>query len=97
LERLFEKHEIAKSPLIKQKIKVFQRKQELTAKIKSIKKTLRSSTTLAFKDELKARKSFFGARVMKFVKYLCSFYGFIYTCFFLSNNFSIPIERVGGL
>ncbi|MCI07063.1 superkiller viralicidic activity 2-like 2, partial [Trifolium medium] len=38
------------------KIKVFQRKQELTAKIKSIKKTLRSSTTLAFKDELKARK-----------------------------------------
>ncbi|GAU19145.1 hypothetical protein TSUD_79680, partial [Trifolium subterraneum] len=56
LERLFEKHEIAKSPLIKQKIKVFQRKQELTAKIKSIKKTLRSSTTLAFKDELKARK-----------------------------------------
>ncbi|KAI5432504.1 ATP-dependent RNA helicase mtr4, variant 2 [Lathyrus oleraceus] len=56
LERLFEKHEIAKSPLIKQKLKVFQRKQELTAKIKSIKKTLRSSTTLAFKDELKARK-----------------------------------------
>lgn len=56
LERLFERHEIAKSPLIKQKLKVFQRKQELTAKIKSIKKTLRSSTTLAFKDELKARK-----------------------------------------
>lgn len=56
LERLFEKHEIAKSPLIKQKLKVFQRKLELTAKIKSIKKTLRSSTTLAFKDELKARK-----------------------------------------
>ncbi|KAL5178416.1 DExH-box ATP-dependent RNA helicase DExH9 [Glycine soja] len=56
LESLFEKHEIAKSPLIKQKLKVFQRKQELTAKIKSIKKTLRSSSALAFKDELKARK-----------------------------------------
>lgn len=56
LESLFEKHEIAKSPLIKQKLKVLQKKQELTAKIKSIKKTLRSSTTLAFKDELKARK-----------------------------------------
>ncbi|KAG4400060.1 hypothetical protein GLYMA_08G361900v4 [Glycine max] len=56
LESLFEKHEIAKSPLIKQKLKVFQRKQELTAKIKSIKKALRSSSALAFKDELKARK-----------------------------------------
>ncbi|KAL5096107.1 hypothetical protein RYX36_000434 [Vicia faba] len=56
LERLFEKHEIAKSPLIKEKLKVFQRKQELTAKIKSIKRTLSSTTTLAFKDELKARK-----------------------------------------
>ncbi|KAI4332431.1 hypothetical protein L6164_017340 [Bauhinia variegata] len=56
LESLFEKHEIAKSPLIKQKLKVLQRKQELTAKIKAIKKTLRSSSALAFKDELKARK-----------------------------------------
>ncbi|KAJ1383224.1 rRNA-processing arch domain [Sesbania bispinosa] len=56
LESLFEKHEISKSPLIKQKLKVLQRKQELTAKIKSIKRTLRSSTALAFKDELKARK-----------------------------------------
>ncbi|XP_057754397.1 DExH-box ATP-dependent RNA helicase DExH9 [Arachis stenosperma] len=56
LERLFEKHEIAKSPLIKQKLKMLHRKQELTAKIKSIKKTLRSSSALAFKDELKARK-----------------------------------------
>ena len=56
LESLFEKHEIAKSPLIKQKLKVLYRKQELTAKIKSIKKTLKSSSALAFKDELKARK-----------------------------------------
>ncbi|KAJ7946524.1 DExH-box ATP-dependent RNA helicase [Quillaja saponaria] len=56
LESLFQKHEIAKSPLIKQKLKVLQRKHKLTAKIKSIKKTLRSSTALAFKDELKARR-----------------------------------------
>ncbi|KAL2329452.1 hypothetical protein Fmac_017033 [Flemingia macrophylla] len=56
LEGLFEKHEIAKSPLIKQKLKVLQRKLELTSKIKSVKKTLRSSSALAFKDELKARK-----------------------------------------
>ncbi|KAK7272835.1 hypothetical protein RIF29_13875 [Crotalaria pallida] len=56
LERLFEKHEIAKSPLIKQKLKALLTKQELSAKIKSIKRTLKSSTALAFKDELKARK-----------------------------------------
>lgn len=56
LESLFDKHEIAKSPLIEQKLKAFHMKQELTAKIKSIKKTMRSSTALAFKDELKARK-----------------------------------------
>ncbi|XP_021910682.1 DExH-box ATP-dependent RNA helicase DExH9-like [Carica papaya] len=56
LESLFEKHAIAKSPLIEQKLKVLHMKEELTAKIKSIKKTVRSSTTLAFKDELKARK-----------------------------------------
>lgn len=56
LETLFEKHEVSKSPLIEQKLKVLHMKQELTAKIKSIKKAMRSSTTLAFKDELKARK-----------------------------------------
>ncbi|KAL5539944.1 hypothetical protein UlMin_037217 [Ulmus minor] len=56
LEGLFDKHEIAKSPLIEQKLKAFHMKQELTAKIKSTKKTIRSSTALAFKDELKARK-----------------------------------------
>ncbi|XP_027928311.1 DExH-box ATP-dependent RNA helicase DExH9 isoform X2 [Vigna unguiculata] len=67
LESLFEKHEIAKSPLLKQKLKVLQRKHELTAKIKSIKKTLRSSTVLAFKDELKARK-----RVLRRLGYVTS-------------------------
>lgn len=56
LEGVFNKHEIAKSPLIKQKLEVLHMKKELTAKIKSIKRTMRSSTALAFKDELKARK-----------------------------------------
>jgi ATP-dependent RNA helicase DOB1 len=56
LENLFDKHEVAKSPLIEQKLKAFHMKQELTAKIKLLKKTVRSSTTLAFKDEFKARK-----------------------------------------
>lgn len=56
LESLFDKHEIAKSPLIEQKLKVLHKKQELTAKIKFLKKMIRSSTALAFKDEFKARK-----------------------------------------
>jgi len=56
LESLFEEYEIAKSPLIKEKLKVMHKKKELTSKIKSIKRTLRTSTVLAFKDELKARK-----------------------------------------
>ncbi|KAL6184037.1 hypothetical protein ACLB2K_045444 [Fragaria x ananassa] len=56
LENLFDRHEIAKTPLIEQKLKVYHMKQELGAKIKSIKRTMRSSTALAFKDELKARK-----------------------------------------
>ncbi|KAF5734786.1 putative helicase [Tripterygium wilfordii] len=56
LEHLFKKHKIANSPLIVQKLKVLHTKQELKAKIKSIQKTMRSSTALAFKDELKARK-----------------------------------------
>lgn len=56
LENLFEEYEIAKSPLIKEKLKVLHKKKELTGKIKSIKRTLRTSTALAFKDELKARK-----------------------------------------
>ncbi|XWS11555.1 hypothetical protein CRYUN_Cryun37aG0008300 [Craigia yunnanensis] len=67
LENLFEKHEIAKSPLIEQKLKLLNRKEELTAKIRSIKKTMRSSTALAFKDELKARK-----RVLRRLGYITS-------------------------
>lgn len=56
LESLFERHKIRKSPLINQKLKVLHAKHELIARIKLIKKTMRQSTTLAFKDELKARK-----------------------------------------
>ncbi|KAL0412796.1 UNVERIFIED_CONTAM: DExH-box ATP-dependent RNA helicase DExH9 [Sesamum radiatum] len=67
LENLFEKHEIAKSPLVEQKLKVLHKKKELTAKIKSIKKALRSSSVLAFKDELKARK-----RVLRRLGYITS-------------------------
>lgn len=56
LENLFDRHEIARTPLIEQKLKVFHMKQDLNSRIKLIKKTMRSSTALAFKDELKARK-----------------------------------------
>lgn len=56
LENLFDKHEIAKSPLIEQKLKVLHKKKELTAKIKQLKRAVRNSSVLAFKDELKARK-----------------------------------------
>lgn len=56
LENLFEKHKVAKSPLIEQKLKVLHTKKELTAKIRSLKKAMKSSSVLAFKDELKARK-----------------------------------------
>lgn len=67
LESLFEKHEIAKSPLIEQKLKVLHMKKELTSKIKLIKRSMRSSTALAFKDELKARK-----RVLRRLGYVTS-------------------------
>ncbi|KAK1266748.1 hypothetical protein QJS04_geneDACA015568 [Acorus gramineus] len=56
LESLFDRHEVRKSPLINEKLKVLHKKQELTAKIKSVKRAMRSSTALAFKDELRARK-----------------------------------------
>ncbi|EPS69767.1 hypothetical protein M569_04995 [Genlisea aurea] len=65
LENLFEKHEIAKSPLIEEKLKLVHAKKELTNRIKSIKKALRSSSVLAFKDEFKARK-----RVLRRLGYL---------------------------
>ncbi|GAB2212831.1 hypothetical protein Drorol1_Dr00020827 [Drosera rotundifolia] len=56
LEGRIAKHEVAKSSRIEEKLKVFHQKQELTAKIKAIKREVRSSSELAFKDELKARK-----------------------------------------
>ncbi|XP_020114954.1 DExH-box ATP-dependent RNA helicase DExH9 isoform X2 [Ananas comosus] len=67
LESLFDRHEMRNSPLIKEKLKVLHAKQELSARIKSIKKTMRSSTALAFKDELKARK-----RVLRRLGYITS-------------------------
>ncbi|KAJ4776797.1 ATP-dependent RNA helicase [Rhynchospora pubera] len=67
LESLFERHEIRNSPLINQKLKVLHAKHEITARIKLIKKTMRQSTTLAFKDELKARK-----RVLRRLGYITS-------------------------
>ncbi|XP_068654924.1 DExH-box ATP-dependent RNA helicase DExH9 [Aristolochia californica] len=56
LESRFDKDELVNSSLIQQKLRVLHSKKELTAKIKSIKKVMKSSTALAFKDELKARK-----------------------------------------
>lgn len=67
LESLFEKHDIRNSPHIQQKLKVLHAKQEISTKMKSIKKTMRSSTALAFKDEFKARK-----RVLRRLGYITS-------------------------
>ncbi|CAM8933180.1 unnamed protein product [Rhodiola kirilowii] len=67
LESLFKKHSIAKSPLIQQKLQALHMKKELSAKIKAAKRTMRSSSTLAFKDELKARK-----RVLRRLGYITS-------------------------
>ncbi|KAM0903507.1 hypothetical protein ACQ4PT_018607 [Festuca glaucescens] len=68
LESLLEKHDdIRSAPHIQQKLKVFHAKQEIASKIKSIKKTMRASTALAFKDELKARK-----RVLRRLGYITS-------------------------
>ncbi|KAK4742146.1 hypothetical protein SAY87_000147 [Trapa incisa] len=67
LESLFHKHEIAQSPLITEKLSIFHKKQELTDRIKSIKKQTRVTSILAFKDELKARK-----RVLRRLGYITS-------------------------
>lgn len=67
LENLFDKHEIAKSPLIEQKLKVLHKKKELTTRIKQLKRAVRNSSVLAFKDELKARK-----RVLRRLGYVTS-------------------------
>ncbi|KAF9620370.1 hypothetical protein IFM89_011105 [Coptis chinensis] len=67
LEGLFDKHEIANSPLIEQKLKVLHMKKELKLKFKAIRETMRTSTVLAFKDELKARK-----RVLRRLGYVTS-------------------------
>ncbi|KAI3883950.1 hypothetical protein MKW92_021381 [Papaver armeniacum] len=65
LESQFSKHEVAKSPLIKEKLKALGLKKELEAKITLIRKNVSSSKALAFKDELKAR-----IRVLRNLKYV---------------------------
>ncbi|KAK9169685.1 hypothetical protein Syun_001825 [Stephania yunnanensis] len=67
LEGLFDKHQVAKSPLIEQKLKALHMKKELKEKIKSVREAIRASTALAFKDELKARK-----RVLRRLGYMTS-------------------------
>ncbi|XP_078433326.1 RNA helicase, ATP-dependent, SK12/DOB1 protein [Wolffia australiana] len=56
LESLFERHELRKSSLIREKLKLLHTKKELSERIKLIKKSMKTSTALAFKDDLKARK-----------------------------------------
>lgn len=57
IERLLQKHEVAKSSVIEQKLKDWQKKQELKAKIKSIREKIEEAPTkLAFENELKARE-----------------------------------------
>ncbi|XP_026391600.1 DExH-box ATP-dependent RNA helicase DExH9-like [Papaver somniferum] len=65
LESQFSKHEVAKSPLIKEKLKALRLKKELEAKIMLIRNNVSSSKALAFKDELKARM-----RVLRNLKYV---------------------------
>ncbi|KAK9129473.1 hypothetical protein Sjap_009960 [Stephania japonica] len=55
LEGRLEKLEVARSPLVEQKLKALDTKIKLETKIKSIREMMRASS-LAFKDELKARK-----------------------------------------
>ncbi|KAK9165148.1 hypothetical protein Scep_000339 [Stephania cephalantha] len=55
LEGQLEKLEVARSPLVEQNLKALDTKRKLETKIKSIREMMRASS-LAFKDELKARK-----------------------------------------
>ncbi|KAK9164500.1 hypothetical protein Syun_005402 [Stephania yunnanensis] len=55
LEGQLEKLEVARSPLVEQNLKALDTKRKLETKIKSINEMMRASS-LAFKDELKARK-----------------------------------------
>ncbi|RZC66331.1 hypothetical protein C5167_010020 [Papaver somniferum] len=65
LESQFSKHEVVKSPLIKEKLKALRLKKELEAKIMLIRNNVSSSKAFAFKDELKARM-----RVLRNLKYV---------------------------
>ncbi|KAI3934762.1 hypothetical protein MKW92_015348 [Papaver armeniacum] len=70
LESQFSKHEVAKSPLIKEKLKALRLKKELEAKIMLIRNNVSSSKALAFKDELKARM-----RVLRNLNWCCGVEG----------------------
>ncbi|RZC44424.1 hypothetical protein C5167_037366 [Papaver somniferum] len=65
LESQFGKHEVAMSLPSEEKLKVFQLKKELEAKITLIRNNVSFSKALAFKDELKARM-----RVLRSLKYV---------------------------
>lgn len=56
LEGLLSKHAVSKSPILQKRLQVLRKKEELTAMIRAARKEVRASTSLAFKDELKARK-----------------------------------------
>lgn len=56
LEGLLANHTVSKSPILQKRLKVLQKKVELTAMIHAARREVRASTSLAFKDELKARK-----------------------------------------
>eukprot|EP00252_Welwitschia_mirabilis_P012037 TRINITY_DN2676_c0_g1_i1.p1 TRINITY_DN2676_c0_g1~~TRINITY_DN2676_c0_g1_i1.p1 ORF type:complete len:884 (-),score=205.74 TRINITY_DN2676_c0_g1_i1:262-2913(-) len=67
LENLIKNHVVSKSPILKQCLKAFEKKRELTKMIRSVRKEVRASTSLAFKEELKARK-----RVLRRLGYITS-------------------------
>jgi ATP-dependent RNA helicase DOB1 len=56
LEGLLAKHVVSKSPILQKRLQVLRKKEELTAMVRAARREVRASTSLAFKDELKARK-----------------------------------------
>ncbi|KAH9318432.1 hypothetical protein KI387_020201, partial [Taxus chinensis] len=56
LEGLLTTHVVSKSPILQKRLKVLHKKEELTAMLRAARRQVRASTSLAFKDELKARK-----------------------------------------
>lgn len=56
LEGLLAKHVVSKSPILQKRLQVLRKKEELTAMVRAARREVRASTSLAFKDELKARR-----------------------------------------